>query len=277
MNNKRDAKTKSYYIGLIIIHILLLSMTLTKKKDRKTIFLTLLSIVGFAFHFEYPLYILKAYRYRTGILNTKEKDNSFGSVLSQALFVPSVAIFISAFQLGWKVKILFTFYFVFIERLFIKVKIFKNNWWHTSFTAFAICTFFFVSDVCYKGIKKSNKLFSNLTLYHSIHLTYMSLLFSASLFGMFRFTPTSNTTQPWYEHYSFTKVYLVIETVISTFILERKKKWLKVLPLFIIVIVDRFLLKMDRLKVKGSYWLGLFPIRMIAHLLSFQLQRWIKK
>lgn len=176
MKMKKNQNSK-YYLVLIVSHLFLLLYVLYKKKERKTIFFTFLSIAGLAFYFEYPLYILKAYKYKTNLLKNKEKDNSFGSVLSQGLFVPTIAIFISSFQLGWKIKFLFAMYFMLIERMFIKINIFQNRWWHTIYTMLSIFTYFFISDVWYKELKKGNKFILKMTQYNTFHIIYMNLLF----------------------------------------------------------------------------------------------------
>ncbi|MEB1809620.1 MAG: hypothetical protein LPK26_20385 [Bacillaceae bacterium] len=270
---KKYQYPKYYYIGLIFIHILLLFPVLNKKKDRNTITLTFLTTVGFAFYYEYPLYIFKAYKYKTKILKNREQDNSFGSVLSQSIYVPSVATVISFFQLGWKVKFLFTLFYVFIERLFIRLHIFKNRWWRTPYTALSIFAFFYVSDFTYKKLQNGNKMMLKLSLYNTFHVIYMFLLFLLSVLNKFRFEPVSWSIQPWYYHYSFVKLYLLFETGLTVFLFERKKKGIKVLPLICILIMDSYLINKKKLKVKGSYWLSVFPVRLFSYLFLFLLQK----
>lgn len=274
---KKNNNNKFYYIGLIVVHTFLLIYVFCKKKNTRTIFLTFLSIVGLTYHFEYPLYILKAYKYKTKILKNKEQDNSFGSVLSQGLFVPTAAIFISTFQLGWKIKLLFTLYFSLIERCFLTLKIYKNNWWRTSYTSILIFTYFFISDVWYNGIRNGNKIILKITLNNSFHVIYMNLLFFLSVLKKFRYQPVLYTKQPWYYHYAFLKIYIVVETALTTYLLGQKKKWLRVLPIFITVLSDTILRKINILKVKGRYWVNLFPARMVPYILVFILQKWIRK
>jgi len=274
---KNNHSNKLYYLGLIFLHSFLLFYVFYKKNNRREIFLTLLSIVGLTFHFEYPLYIFKAYKYKTKILKNKEQDNSFGSVLSQGLFVPSAAIFISTFKCGWIVKLLFTMYFALIERCFLKLNIYKNKWWRTTYTSILIFTYFFISDAWYNGIRNGNKLILKLTLYNVLHVTYMNLLFLLSVFKKFKYQPVVFTTQPWYYHYAFVKIYIVVETLITTYFLEQKKKWKRILPILITLISDSFFYKINILKVKGSYWVYLFPVRIVTHFTAFLFKKWIEK
>lgn len=269
---KKNQNSK-YYLVLIVSHLFLLLYVLYKKKERKTIFFTFLSIAGLAFYFEYPLYILKAYKYKTNLLKNKEKDNSFGSVLSQGLFVPTIAIFISSFQLGWKIKFLFAMYFMLIERMFIKINIFQNRWWHTIYTMLSIFTYFFISDVWYKELKKGNKFILKMTQYNTFHIIYMNLLFLLSVLKKFRFKPVRFTLQPWYHHYSFIKVYITFETFLTMLFSEQKNNMLKIIPIISILIMDSFLIKWKYLKIKGSYWTFVFPVRVLSHLSLYILQK----
>ncbi len=270
MKKKQNSK---YYLVLIVSHLFLLLYVLYKKKERKTIFFTFLSIAGLAFYFEYPLYILKAYKYKTNLLKNKEKDNSFGSVLSQGLFVPTVAIFISSFQLGWKIKFLFAMYFMLIERMFIKMNIFQNRWWHTIYTMLSTFTYFFISDVWYKELKKGNKFILKMTQYNTFHIIYMNLLFLLSVLKKFRFKPVRFTLQPWYHHYSFIKVYITFETFLTMLFSEQKNNMFKIIPIISILIMDSFLIKWKYLKIKGSYWTFVFPVRVLSHLSLYILQK----
>lgn len=272
----RNHNNRSYYICLSIIQCILLFYVFYKKKNRKSILLTFLSIVGLAYYFEYPVYIFRGYKYKTKILKNREQDNSLGAVLSQTLFVPAVAIFISTFQLGWKVKVWFTIYFVLIERFFLKLNIYRNRWWRTSFTALSVFAYFFISDACYKGIKEGNKVSLKLALYNMIHITYMFFLFIASLLNNFRYQPIFKKDS-WYYHYAYVKIYLVLETVIATYLLQKKQRWLAMIPLLTTVTIDSFLMRIKFLKVKGSYWVSVFPARLAAYLLSFLFQNWIKR
>ncbi len=277
MIKKKGHNNQYYYSGLIILHSLLLIFVFFKKKNRKEILLTFLSIVGFAFHFEYPLYISKAYRYRTKLIKNKEQDNSFGSVLSQGLFVPSIALFISTFHLGWRIKLFFTVVFVLIEKYFRVLKIYQNKWWHTTYTLIFIFAYLFISDTIYKGIKRGNKVILRIALYNIIHIIHMNIYFVFSLLKMVKYEPFLFPKNPWYDHYSFIKIYVVIETLLTTYVIEQKKIWLKTVPITLNIITDTFLIKMRILKIKGSYWLTLFPTRFFLYFTSLYIQKWIKR
>ncbi len=112
-----------------------------------------------------------------------------------------------------------------------------------------------------------------LALYSIIHLTYMIFLFIASVFKRFRYLPEAS----WYHHYSFIKMYLVVETAIATYLLEQKQKWLGITPLFVTVTIDSLLIKTNLLKVKGNYWASVFSIRLATYLLSIFYKKWIKQ
>ncbi|OIJ12615.1 hypothetical protein BKP35_10530 [Anaerobacillus arseniciselenatis] len=196
-------------------------------------------------------------------------------MFSQAIFVPSVGIFLSAFQLSWKFKLLFTTYFVIIERTFLKLKIYNNKWWKTTYTAIFMFIGFFISDICYKEIKKGNKLMLKVTLYNTFHVLYMSVFFILSLFKKFRYEPVVLTKNPWYYHYTFVKLYLVFETCITVYFFEMSKK-AKILPMFIIVLIDNIFINLKVLKVDGVYWKTLLTIRLFFHSLLLIMKKWWK-
>jgi FlaA1/EpsC-like NDP-sugar epimerase len=144
---KNSQYNKVPYIILLIIHGLLLFYTFYKNKDRKTLLVLWLSIIGFAHNFDYVvLVLLKGYKYIPKFLKQKDFDNILGAIFSQSIYVPSTALFITSFRLGWKIKVLFGVYFAIIERLFLRLGIYYNNWWSTLYTLFFTPIYFFISD-----------------------------------------------------------------------------------------------------------------------------------
>lgn len=273
---KKNTINRYGYSGLLIIHILIILFTVIKKRDRKTLIMSFFNVVGLAFYFEYPLYISKAYQYKTKLIKNKEQDNSLGSIFSQAIFVPSVGIFISAFKLNWVTKFLFVLYFVVIEKIFLKLKIYNNRWWKTGYTAIFIYISFFISDISYKQLKKGNRLVFKMVLYNSFHVLYMSAFFLLSLFKSFRFEPVRSIKKPWYFHYGFVKVYLTIETCITVYFYEKNRNN-RILPLSIVLALDYILIKIKLLRTGGTYWTSLFPIRLFMHLLLSIAKKYMGK
>ena len=96
-------------------------------------------------------------------------------------------------------------------------------------------------------------------------------------FKKFKYQPISFTTQPWYFHYSFVKIFTVIETLVTTYFLEQKEKWKRIMPILLILISDSFFQKIKILKVKGSYWAYLFPARIVSHIMALLFRKWIKE
>lgn len=122
----RNKKHYMPFFLLLFFHISLLIFTFYKKKDRKFLFITLISGVGLCFIFEYfILSLFKAYRYKPKLFKNRDLDNFFGAIMSQAFFVPCTAIFLTAFKVGWKGKLLFAMFFGLIEKLFLFMGIHK--------------------------------------------------------------------------------------------------------------------------------------------------------
>lgn len=87
-------------------------MPFIKRKIKKQLFTLLMSNIGLAYLFEFfVLNLFTAYTYKPGILKNAHLDNIFGAILSQAIFVPFTAVFLTARKVGWIGKLLSGVYF----------------------------------------------------------------------------------------------------------------------------------------------------------------------
>ena len=66
-----------------------------------------MSNIGLAYLLEFfVLNIFKGYRYKPRVMKKKYFDNILGAILSQAIFVPFTAVFLTTLKIGWIGKIL---------------------------------------------------------------------------------------------------------------------------------------------------------------------------
>jgi hypothetical protein len=194
------------FLTLFIVHTCLLAFTFYRKKDRKKLFITLLSGMGLCFIFEYVvLSLFRAYRYKPKIFLNKDLDNFLGAILSQAVFVPFTALFITAFKIGWKGKFLFSLYFAGIERLFLKLSIHQNHWWKTSYTMTLMPIFFYINDFWYGQLRKGNSIFKFGSLFLGILVSGLNLMYSMSIFRKFKFG--RGRRHSWKEHFKVAPLY----------------------------------------------------------------------
>ncbi|WNF36183.1 hypothetical protein RJD24_17290 [Bacillaceae bacterium IKA-2] len=265
-------KNRIPFIILIIIHTTLLTYTFYKIKDRKRLFVLLMSNIGFAYLFEYiVLNIFQAYRYKPSIFKNKHLDNTLGAIFSQAIYIPFTGVFISAFQLGWKVKLFFVAYFFAIENLFIKIGVFKTNWWKTVYTAPLLPIFFMISNFWYKHLKRGTPIILHMSLFHILIVINANVLYLLAAFRKLRFGRGS--IHSWREHFALAPLYAISSSIITTWSL-RKGNWFTTVKVFIFFLVKDWILKKSRL-LKLNFSLGYF--NMLYHLFMLIIALYFKK
>ncbi|WP_335715768.1 hypothetical protein, partial [Neobacillus drentensis] len=120
---------------LFLIHTFLLIVAVHKNRNRKKIFVLLLANMGFSYLFEYFVFnLLKAYSYKPKILQKKLFDNILGGFLSQAIYVPFTAVFLTGIKSGWGTKVAAGLYFYLVEKIFLWLGVFKLSGWRTIYT-----------------------------------------------------------------------------------------------------------------------------------------------
>jgi hypothetical protein len=207
------------FIFLILIHVCMFMYTLYKCKDRKRIVTLLLSNMGMAYLFEYVAFnILQSYTYKPNFLKIKALDNTIGALLSQAIFVPITALFITTFKLGWKAKLFFSLYFFVIEKVFIFLGIFTTNWWRTVYTATLIPGYFYLSDFWDKHLQKGTPIVLFLSLFNSLVVINSTILYSLAIFRKIRFGVGVNHS--WREHFIIAPLYTIALASITTWAMQ---------------------------------------------------------
>ncbi|MBU9721712.1 MULTISPECIES: hypothetical protein [Bacillaceae] len=198
------------FISLLGVHVLLVLITLYKKKDRSGLLALLASNVGLAYLLEYFLLYYSGYRYKPKILKHNYMDNVLGGVLSQFIYVPFTAVFITAFNIGWVGKTLFASYFVLVEELFVKLKIYKQKWWRTTYTGLLIPFFFYISDYWYGLIKRKKTAVLHLSFFHMVMVIYLNIMFYIAVAKKFRlgFSIYHN----WKKHFFVAPAYAAVAT-----------------------------------------------------------------
>jgi hypothetical protein len=243
---KRHKKYNKYpYLVLLIIHSSLLIFTFYKNKNRKRLFISLTSNIGMAYIFEYFTYnVFKAYRYEPAILKNNNLDSILGAVFSQAIFIPFTALFISAFQLGWKFKLFASLYFACIEHLFVRVGIYTQYWWKTAYTLILLPIYFWLTSKWDEHLKKRTPAILFLSYFNLIMVTSVNFLFSLSIMRKVRFG--FRPFFSWSEHFILMPLY----SIIVAFFTARNKNNKNGLTGNVKILIYRLLL--DWLLVKGK-------------------------
>ncbi|WP_404328758.1 hypothetical protein [Mesobacillus maritimus] len=205
---RRKSYNKYPYLILLIIHSSLLIFTFYKNKNRKQLFVALISNIGMAYIFEYFTYnLFKAYRYKPAMLKNKNLDSILGAVFSQAIFIPFTALFITSFHLGWKFKLFASIYFASIEHLFVRLGIYTQYWWKTTYTLVLLPIYFWITSKWDEHLKKRTPAILFVSSFNLIMVTSVNILFLESFMGKLRFGFHRHT---WYEHFILMPLYSII-------------------------------------------------------------------
>jgi hypothetical protein len=262
-----NSKTLPFFI-LLIIHTALLIYTFCNNKNRKSLFILLLSNIGFAYFFEFfILNLFHSYEYKPKLFKKKYLDNILGAFLSQGVFVPFTSIFISSFGFGWKIKAMFGMYFAIVERIFIKMGIFKNNWWRTIYTVFLIPIYFKIGEYWYKSLLKGNGniLFSSFLL--MTWVTGLSILNILGVVGKVRFG--LGKVFSWREHFIISTSYWFLISIFTTCTIYKKPNWQGKIQSFLFMkVIDWFLIKKGIVKAHLNNLLFMNALQILMLYLS---------
>lgn len=247
MMKRKIAKQFPFSI-LLLIHIVLLIYTFAKNNNKKSLFILLLTNIGFGYIFEFLVFnLFNAYKYRPRILKRRYLDNVLGAFLSQGVYLPITSVFISAFGYGWKWKLGITFFYAMIERIFIKSKIFYNKWWRTYYTIFFIPLYFLISDFWFSKLKKGNQLVLFISYVMMTWVTGVSVLNVSAVIRKKRFG--IGKVYNWKEHFILAPMYWFLISLYSVLSQIYSNVWLGKLRSFLFMkLVDWFLAKKNIVK-----------------------------
>ncbi|XJZ25650.1 hypothetical protein ACF5W4_09480 [Bacillota bacterium Lsc_1132] len=247
---KRLNKNSMPFIFLFVFHTALLCYSFYKTRKKKRLLVLLMSNIGLSYIFEYVvLNVLHAYKYKPKVFKLRKLDNIFGAILSQAIFVPFTAIFVTSNQLGWKVKWIFSFYFAAIETLFVKLDVYRHNWWRTIYSFLIFPFYFQLSDSWDHQLQKGQPVVKFLSLNFTTFVFDTNLLFFLTAFRKFQFG--RGRFRSWDEHFVIVPLYTFLLSFISTCIFSRQNTWSSWLYMFMISIgFDKVLIKLKIVKSK---------------------------
>ncbi|MRG88394.1 hypothetical protein GH754_19295 [Salinibacillus xinjiangensis] len=207
-----------------------------------------------AYFFEFiVLNIFAAYRYKPRIFKISYHDNIFGAALSQAIFVPFTAVFMNVNKANWKIKLLFSTYFILVERIFLSLKIFYNRWWKTRYTAIFITIFFFLNDQWFYLLKKKNSIVQYLSLFF---MTLFSVTnYSLALTFIRKFRLGFGRFFSWKEHFAIKAFYCVLISIPNSLFIKMNDSWRGALAAFGWSLgLDLLLVRLKLVKAHRSFY-----------------------
>ncbi|MCP8967222.1 hypothetical protein [Ectobacillus ponti] len=197
----RFNKNNAPFLLLMLIHLLLLGRVWHKEPDKKQLFVSLMSNIGFAYIFEYVVLVLgKAYKYKPKLSRRRYIDNVVGAVFSQSIFIPIAALALAKANSGWKGRIGTAAAFTMIEYLFRKWKVYKTYWWSPLYTLFLLPFYFKWSQFWDRELQKRQPAVLFLSLYFCIWVTGMNTLYVQAMTRSYKFGIGSKHT--WREHFT---------------------------------------------------------------------------
>ncbi|MFS0863925.1 hypothetical protein [Fredinandcohnia sp. 179-A 10B2 NHS] len=255
------------FIILGIIHLFLLYRLIKAKKDKYK-WMLLLTNIGLAYLFEYfVLNLWKAYRYIPKVMNHRYLDNILGAIMSQALFVPISATFLAVFKKGWKWKFGFTLGYFCIENLFLRLKVYKVNWWRPTYSFIFLNIYFVLSDVIYKLLTENKEWVLKTAHYFIVVVTDVNRMYVNAVRDKFWFG--RGLFRSWNEHFIIAPLYSLVISLVN--ILFSSQTGMIYLPLNFLcnIVIDAALVNSGLLKVKDNYLLK----RILSHLFMIGLSR----
>lgn len=262
------------FLLLCVIHSCLLGITFYKNKNRKNIFILLMSNIGFAYLFEYFVFnLLKAYKYKPNIIRNNFFDSVFGAVLSQAIFVPFTSVFLSTSNSGWFKKSLAGMYFAIIELIFLRLGVYKHNGWKTIYTLILIPLYFKWSDIWYFLLEKKNKMIRFISFFLMIMVTETNLFLLLALFRKLRFG--IGRYHSWREHFIISPLYSISMSLFTAFTLKKHNTLMaKIRVILFTMILKQFFVKSGILKNNLRFLVFLFK-RVIMVSIYGQYRNWV--
>ncbi|WP_226037900.1 hypothetical protein [Aquibacillus saliphilus] len=263
---KKINKNSIPFLLLAVIHLGMVIYLGFRRRDKST-WLLLLTNIGLAYLFDYiVLNLFKAYTYKPSIIKKRYLDNIFGAILSQGIFVPITSTLLTVLNKNWRWKVGFTIYFHLIEKLFMKIKIYKVHWWKPIYTIMLMPLYFFISDILYKALRDKQPWSLKVSHYLSIEVVGINVMYISALIRRIRFGRGKHHS--WREHfiiaplYSFLQSYIALTTSYKQGLVQRMK------CLAIFVVIDQSLVYLGVLKMNFKQSLRSLPIHILMIFVS---------
>lgn len=268
-NNKILNRNSTPFFILAIIHIYMLLVMLERRKIKDT-FTLLLSNMGIAYLFEYViLNLLKGYKYKPKIMKNHFMDAILGAILSQGLYVPTAATYLTLFKKNWKWKISFSLFYYCIEKLFIRLKVYKVYWWKPIYTLALLNIYFYISDGFHKALSKQKKWALSTAYYLSIEVIGVTLLYVLAVLRQIRFG--FGHIHSWREHFIIAPLYSFILSYIAFKTSSNPRNINRLFMLILNLTVDFILVRTGILKLNFNEKLATIP----KHLFMIVVSRFI--
>jgi hypothetical protein len=266
------------YFWFLILAILMMGFFTTAiwkaQVSRPRLLIIFIVIAGLGYIFEYIIFVLfHSYDYYPKLHQNHWIDSAIGSIISQAITIPTLSMFIVAFHLKFLWTLMFTLFLMGTEVLFVQLGVYEHNWWRVSYTGALVLLAFNIVRWLSHNISIHNKYVKWVTIYLFVNLLNHSLSFVIHLItDGYDFTPGwfTNSTR---DSLSLEALFWVIHAIIITFMAIRRLKWKWIFMLFLTDWGIFFLMvQVDLLKYRyywNAFYMALLPI------VNLLITRWV--
>lgn len=260
-----------WYALLGMISIVMAVYTFKKTEFRIHLAVYIFTM-GLAFFMEYIVLILfNAYSFYPLVLHDRWYDNTVGSSLSQALFIPSFLMVLNAFRFNIS-GILFALFCVFlIEEFFIWKELYAHIWWHSSYTILILFVSIFVLKAWQKMLINRSPAAEFVTMYMAITTSMQGITIFVQAF-----LETYGYSIGWFntpsrDSIAFNTAYWIIYSLLLAAILQYLFSYLT-LSLLLIgdFILNYYLYKLGVLYVDQFWHIAVLSIVLISVLLMIR-------
>ncbi|ACT03903.1 hypothetical protein [Paenibacillus sp. JDR-2] len=246
-----------WYLGLSFICIVLQVIVFYRKRRVHT-YMQFFIGVELLYIVEAVIYIFNgSYEYYPKLLSNRYYDSHLGALTSNLISIPSLALILSVFQLGWFWIVGFIALLAGIEWLFVELHIYTLYWWRIGYTSLGLLIYFPLIKKIYPWMLKAR---------NGVSRAVLLFLCLGPISGTIQFLPFmlffSRVYRPgWFsdpaqDTSAFGIVYYVSIVLVTTLLLmiTWKYRWIKYACLETILIIVTVLLKQSGILISQRWW-----------------------
>jgi hypothetical protein len=257
-----------WYILLGISNIIELVFIFTKVKDWKRVLAIYITISGMTYTFELTILSgLRAYQYLPKIIPQSPYDDAImGNYFSQ-FSVSATALLIAVYDLKYYWYFVFAGVYGIIEELFLKLGIYKQNWYRTWMTVIGLLLLFWVTKKIYKsGSKNIGRIQLYIYIFFGLITLHLHTMWIFKVLGIHAYGPSLHITP---EKASIpiiiAAIYmLLVGSIIMVIYFSKINWWLKAVVILLLYIAHYICLKLGIMYYKAGWFLGFTTITIFG-------------
>ncbi|MBM7865258.1 hypothetical protein GTO89_00565 [Heliobacterium gestii] len=255
-----------WYHSLTFIGIGLIIFTMYKRKSIVNLFSFYLFISALAYLCEIViLFVFNSYAYKPGLFTDPIQESIYGHLVCNGFFWGGFTLLVAAFQLKYYWIFLISVVFMLVEVLFLALGIYTHHWWRTYMTGIAVVVFLFFARKCF-GILMEKK--HMLLRYTAFYLIAWLLLLGSSI--VLLISDKQHFGIGLVDNYFLNDIFfdvpyqLIMSLTFIFFVNFLHKPYWKTAPLFVVLLSDYMMIKMNILTFQNGW--NLFYLTQLHYL-----------